>query len=68
MPRLLQHCHRAAFNRKRLELPGAGPFSPMPGRTMSGYAVLPEDVVADDTAIDDWVGRAIALGKSLPAK
>jgi hypothetical protein len=24
--------------------------------------------VADDAAIDDWVGRAIALGRTLPAK
>ena len=51
-----------------LELPGAAPFEPMPGRTMTGYAVLPEDVVADDDAVDAWVGRAIALGKTLPAK
>jgi hypothetical protein len=49
-------------------LPGAGPFEPMPGRTMTGYGVLPEDVVADDAAIDDWVGRAVAHGKTLPAK
>ena len=29
-----------------LALPGAGPFTPMPGRTMKGYGTLPPDVVS----------------------
>jgi TfoX/Sxy family transcriptional regulator of competence genes len=49
-------------------LPGAGPFSPMPGRTMTGYATLPPDVVGDDTALDEWLDRALAFAGSLPAK
>lgn len=51
-----------------LTLPGATPFSPMAGRTMKGYATLPPDVVADDAALDAWLGRAVAFGKTLPAK
>jgi TfoX/Sxy family transcriptional regulator of competence genes len=51
-----------------LTLPGAEPFAPMPGRTMKGYGVLPRELVDDDEAIDAWVARAIALGRSLPAK
>lgn len=51
-----------------LALPGATPFSPMVGRTMKGYATLPPDVVADDGALDGWLERALALGKTLPAK
>jgi hypothetical protein len=51
-----------------LALPGAGPFEPMPGKPMKGYGTLPADVVADDAALDDWVGRAIAFGRTLPAK
>jgi TfoX/Sxy family transcriptional regulator of competence genes len=51
-----------------LVLPGAAPFEPMAGRRMKGYATLPEDVVADDDALDHWVGRAIAFGRTLPAK
>jgi hypothetical protein len=51
-----------------LALPGAGPFSPMPGRSMTGYATLPPDVVADDAALDGWLVRAIAFAGSLPAK
>jgi TfoX/Sxy family transcriptional regulator of competence genes len=51
-----------------LALPGATAFSPMPGRTMKGYATLPPDVVADDAALDTWLARAIEFGKALPAK
>ena len=51
-----------------LALPGAAPFSPMPGRTMKGYATIPGDVVADDAALDGWLTRAIEFGKTLPAK
>ena len=51
-----------------LALPGAGPFEPMPGRSMKGYATLPPDLVADDAALDGWIRRAIAFGRTLPAK
>ncbi|MEP6639424.1 MAG: TfoX/Sxy family protein [Chloroflexota bacterium] len=51
-----------------LALDGAAPFEPMPGRPMTGYALLPPAVVADDAAIRYWVGRAIAYGASLPPK
>jgi TfoX/Sxy family transcriptional regulator of competence genes len=51
-----------------LALPGAAPFSPMPGRAMSGWAALPHDVVADDEKLDHWIERAIAFAASLPPK
>jgi hypothetical protein len=51
-----------------LALPGTTTFSPMAGRTMKGYAVLPLGIVADDGALDGWLERAIAFGKTLPAK
>ena len=51
-----------------LALPGAAPFEPMAGRSMKGYATLPPDVVADDAALDGWIRRAIAFGRTLPAK
>ena len=51
-----------------LALPGATPFEPMPGRPMKGYASIPPDVVADDEALDAWIRRAIAFGRTLPAK
>jgi TfoX/Sxy family transcriptional regulator of competence genes len=51
-----------------LAVPGAAPFEPAPGRVMKGYAVLPPDIVADDPAVDRWVGRALAYVQTLPAK
>lgn len=51
-----------------LALPGADPFSPMAGRIMTGYALLPVAVVADDDALASWVQRAVAFGRTLPAK
>ena len=51
-----------------LALPGAAPFAPMPGRPMKGWAVLPPDVVRDDTALDDWIVRSLAFAGSLPPK
>jgi TfoX/Sxy family transcriptional regulator of competence genes len=51
-----------------LALPGAGPFEVMPGRPMAGYADIPDAVIADDAAVRDWVGRAIAFGGTLPPK
>lgn len=51
-----------------LEMPGGGPFEAMAGKPMKGYAKLPENVVADDARLDDWVGRSIAFGRTLPAK
>jgi len=46
----------------------AHPFQPMPGRAMTGYAMLAPDIVADDARILDWVARAITYTASLPPK
>ena len=43
-------------------------FQVMPGRDMKGYAVMPDDVVADDARVDDWVGRALAYTATMPPK
>jgi hypothetical protein len=51
-----------------LELDGAGPFEPMPGRPMKGFAILPKTVVADPEAVAGWVERAVAFGHTLPPK
>ena len=51
-----------------LELPGGGPFSPMAGRTMKGYALLPPSVVADDAVLDTWLERCIAFTGTLPPR
>ena len=51
-----------------LTLPGARPFEPMPGRPMTGYAVLPDDVVADEELLETWIRRAIDHVATLPPK
>ncbi len=43
-------------------------FEVMPGREMKGYVALPDEVVADDSQIDAWVGRALAYTATLPPK
>jgi hypothetical protein len=40
----------------------------MPGREMKGYAIVPPSIVADDAALDGWLERAFANGRSLPPK
>jgi TfoX/Sxy family transcriptional regulator of competence genes len=51
-----------------LSLDGSGEFAPMPGRTMKGYAIVPPSIVADDGALESWLERAFAHGRSLPPK
>jgi TfoX/Sxy family transcriptional regulator of competence genes len=51
-----------------LDVPGAGPFEPMPGRAMGGYVVLPPTVIADNREARGWVERAVANGRSLPTR
>lgn len=51
-----------------LRLPGAGPFEPMPGRPMAGYAVLPPEMARDPGAAAAWVRRAFEHTASLPPK
>jgi hypothetical protein len=50
-----------------LDAGGVG-YSPMPGRSMKGWASLPPAVVADDAALDGWLAKALAFAASLPAK
>ena len=51
-----------------LAVPGSGPFEPMPGRTMGGYAVLAPSIIADDAAVRRWLERAVEHVRSLPPK
>jgi hypothetical protein len=46
----------------------AQPFEPMAGRPMKGFVVVPPEIVADDAAIDAWIGRAIEHVATLPLK
>jgi TfoX/Sxy family transcriptional regulator of competence genes len=51
----------------RAALPGGGDyFEPMPGRPMKAYAVIPEDVVADDAILAEVLAKAVAFTATLP--
>ena len=47
---------------------GGAPFEPMPGRPMTGFAVLPASVVADPEARNRWLERAWANAVEMPPK
>jgi len=40
----------------------------MNGRTMAGFVVVDGDVIEDEDALFDWVGRAKSFADTLPAK
>lgn len=51
-----------------MKLDGSGPFEPMPGRPMKGFAIVPPSAVSDDAELRPWIDRAIAHAASLPPK
>ncbi len=51
-----------------MALEGASPFSPMPGRAMTGYIVLPGQVLDDDSALSGWIERSLDYVRTLPPK
>lgn len=54
---------------ERAALPGGGDyFEPMPGRPMKAYAVLPDEVVADEEALAKVLALAVAFTAALPPK
>lgn len=56
-------------DRDRAALPGGGDyFEPMPGRPMKAYAVIPDDVVADEAALAEVLAKAAAFTAALPPK
>ncbi|MHB1356590.1 MAG: TfoX/Sxy family protein [Anaerolineae bacterium] len=52
---------------KLLELPGANPFEPSPGRVMSGYVLVPENLRASPD-LEVWLEQSFAYAASLPPK
>jgi TfoX/Sxy family transcriptional regulator of competence genes len=47
---------------------GGEPFSPMPGRPMTGYTLLPSSVVDDERRLRGWIDRSLAFVGTLPPK
>jgi TfoX/Sxy family transcriptional regulator of competence genes len=53
----------------RAALPGGGrPFEPMAGRPMKDYALIPDEVLADEAALATALADAVAFTASLPPK
>ncbi len=51
-----------------LQIEGAVPFQPMPGRAMREYVVAPEKVLADEATLESWLRKAFEYARSLPPK
>ena len=51
-----------------LAMPGAEPFTPLPGRTMREYVVVPPRLVANGADLREWLDRAFAFALTLPIK
>jgi len=47
---------------------GARPFIAMGGRRMKQWVVVPVAMLRSPRALKPWLGRALACGRSLPAK
>jgi TfoX/Sxy family transcriptional regulator of competence genes len=54
--------------KKFLELPGATPFIAMGGRRMKQWVVVTTAMLKSQQALKPWLSRALAHGRSLPAK
>jgi len=60
----LSEADRAAM----LEISGAAPFEPMPGRAMKEYVTVPASILKNPAALKEWLSRSYAYASSLPPK
>jgi TfoX/Sxy family transcriptional regulator of competence genes len=54
--------------RSKLAAAGGTEFSPMPGRPMREYLVMPDTLASDAEAAEPWVRHALAFVSQLPPK
>src|SRR5258707_115121 len=50
------------------QIDGVRPFAPMADRPMKEYAIVPPKLLAAETELIDWLGKAQDYVKSLPPK
>jgi TfoX/Sxy family transcriptional regulator of competence genes len=55
-------------DRDALAAEGGSPFSPMPGRPMKEYVVLPASWRDEPDRVREWAGRSLEWAEGLPAK
>lgn len=53
---------------RRIAAGAADPFTPLPGRTMKEYVLVPPPAAADDARLAAWLGEALAFARGLPPK
>jgi TfoX/Sxy family transcriptional regulator of competence genes len=58
----------ADADRAELLAAGGATFEPMPGRPMTGYVVLPSEIIADDAVLAGWLDRGLDFVAAMPAK
>jgi len=51
-----------------LEISGAAPFEPMPGRTMKEHATVSDSILKNPAALKERLARSYAYASSLPPK
>ena len=51
-----------------MQVEGAVPFEPMPGRAMSGYCVLPQSILDDPDELHDWLHKAFEHAQAMTPK
>lgn len=57
-----------AARQELFAIEGTGPFEPMPGRPMTGFATLPPSVRDDPDALNGWLTRAWEHALAMPPK
>lgn len=57
-----------ADREKLLREPGGGPFEPIKGRTMAGYATVPGPWMGDPNRVRPWATRALEWVAAMPLK
>jgi TfoX/Sxy family transcriptional regulator of competence genes len=55
-------------DRETLAAQGGQSFSPMPGRPMKEYVMLPESWREEPDRVREWAGRSLEWAEELPAK
>ena len=58
----------AAKEAELLAIEGASPFTPMEGRLMKGYVVLPQDWHSNTQEAEPWIEQSLAYVRTLPPK
>lgn len=57
-----------AYRGEILQEQGGGPFEPIKGHPMAGYAIVPEPWLHSPERVREWMGRALEWVAAMPPK